>query len=445
MISFSSNIQTALPLRKVARCFILLVVAYNIFSLFAYAFVPQLQTFAFPMLGGFRLLPPFADLRWVTSLSGCGVNLEDLAEGKVFGCDPYGRGGALGYPPLSVDVARLLHVQGGDTGIMGFTMGLALIGILLGLLFHLLEPGWRRDLLGGFILISFPVQTALERSNIDLIIFLLLTSLAASIATSRRWLVPLTAFISWLTVGIKLYPIAGITVWFGLSIMQRPRFSILRTASLFGASLGFVSALPWFITHGKDAAQPAAGFISHGLVVPLPMDVIANRAPLLAKLVQFVPGTLIAFLIFIVTFIFCLKIQLSFHWEELLLKRAKGYPRRFLSIMPAVLCSVWLGCFFLSGSFDYRLIFAYPAFICLLALLDCSHLKMSTSYRVCLLLVTAAGFISFLLPLLWFSDFLLPKWILFWLLLFCDLFLMPFFAGAIASIALPISVNRSSI
>lgn len=430
--------------RLIAKAFFLLALAYDIFSLLVYALIPQLQRLAFSV-GGFRMLPPFADLRWVTFLSGCGINLKDLAEGKhLVGCYPYDRGG-LGYPPLSIEFARFLHIQDSHTGVLGLTLGLASIAVLISFLRRLHRPGCTRDLFGGLILLSFPVQLALERSNIDLVVFILLISLAAALSSLKRWAIPFAAGISWLAVGIKLYPIVGITLWLGLNIRQRPRLVLIKAASLLGAALGLATALPWFLSYGKGAAQPAAGPISHGFMVPLHLERIINISPLLGKIAQIAPQPIIGLIIFILTLFWCKRVHLSAHWEEIILQCAEGYSGRFLRTMPSLLGSVWLGCFFLSSSYDYRLILALPSLICLLSVLDSASNKQSCSYSFILTLVVFGGFTSFLLPLIYYSGFLpielkIPASALF---LISDIFVMPAIAASIAILIFPIAKFRT--
>lgn len=430
------------PLEVTARAFFLLSLVYSFVSLFVYGFAPQFQKLAFPLLGGIRL-PPFVDLRWVTTISECGINLEDLGQG-VATCYPFSFGG-LGYPPLSVEVARFLHVKEAHTELLGFAFGIAISGILLALLFQFKRPGWKRDLIGGLLVISFPMQLALERSNIDIVIFLLLTSLSAALAGSKRWLIPFAGGISWLAVVIKMYPVAGITAWLGLSIFRRPRFDLSRTISLLGTSIGFAMVLPWFLKYKGIAAQPPAGSISHGFIVPLPIQFIDSHAPLLSYVFQYVPQPLISASIFIVVLGWSFRVRLADQWEALLSKQTDDYRRRFLYIMPSLLGCVWLGCYFLSGSYDYRLIFAMPAFIVILSLLDKSEQENIATSKILLWIVSLSGFTSFLLPLLIISANAYPDFVLLniqGLSILSDLFLMPVVAAAISALMLPSRASR---
>lgn len=420
------------PSKRAAKAFFMLALIYILASLFIYGFAPRLQSFAFLMLGDLRMLPPFADLRWVTSISECGISLGDLGQGKVATCDPWNRGG-LGYPPLSVEVARFLHVEEAHTEFLGFAIGLATIVILLSLLFQLMRPGWRRDLTGGLLIISFPVQLALERSNIDIVVFILLASLATALAASKRWLLPFVGGLSWLAVVIKMYPVAGITAWLGLTVFRRPRFDIVRSVSLLGTSIGFAMVLPWFLNYRGVAAQPPAGPISHGFIVPLPFDFLEHRVPLIGYIFQAIPQPLISAAIFVIVLGWSMHVHLADQWEAQLSQKTDIYRRRVLYIIPSLLGCVWLGCYFLSSSFDYRLILALPAFIVILGLLDSPDRENNRSSRALLWTVTLSGFTCFMLPLLSFNAFTISS----------DLFIMPVVAAAISALFLPPRASRN--
>lgn len=171
-------------LPSLARLLVVLAFANILLSLLFYALSGDIAQQAFPLIRGLKMLPPFADLRWVTSLSECGVDLQALAEHRLWGCDPYGRGGGLGYPPMSVQFARFLAVKGQHTGLLGLSMGLALVTILMGLTYRLIQTPAFRDLVGALLLLSFPLQLAVERGNIDVVLFVVLATLAAALAST---------------------------------------------------------------------------------------------------------------------------------------------------------------------------------------------------------------------------------------------------------------------
>jgi hypothetical protein len=84
---------------------------------------PDGESNGFQLLGAMRM-PTYADLRWVTATSDCGVN--PLYHGKLVGCDAFGRRG-IGYPPMSIWLFRLFHFQAGWTDLLALFSGLAFL------------------------------------------------------------------------------------------------------------------------------------------------------------------------------------------------------------------------------------------------------------------------------------------------------------------------------
>ena len=401
---------------NVARIFLLSSLFYIISSLFIYSFIPTSQGLAFAMLGQLRMSPSYADLRWVTALSECSINLDDLAKGQLVGCDPWGRGG-LNYPPFSVDVARLLHVQGVHTGLLGFTFGIATVCILLAM-FKRLFPD---DFFAALVLISFPLQLALERCNIDVVVFILLISVVALSVSSRLITLPFITLASFLTVAIKLYPFAGIVTWLALSISRKPRFDSFRASNLLGGVLGLVTVLPWFLNYGDSAPQPPAGPITHSIFVPIPgasyisqIFQIFNLPLALQSVVINVVSFAVPALIFTGVLILCIRRRIPLLWTSDLSSIHGVYPRLLLHSFPKLLGCVWLSCYFLSGSFDYRMIFLLPLFICILALLVNLPSDTQSQLNNFFCLIAASGFIYFFCPFLFLAvqhiskEFLLP-------------------------------------
>jgi hypothetical protein len=152
-----------------SRIVVALALTYALASLLIYGFLPHHHHQAFPLLGIFphgvvTRMPTFADLRWVTAHSECGVRLSDLASGLSAGCDPFDRkSSSLSYPPMSILAARFLAVKGHHTGLLGFCFGLAVITILALLSRRLVKPEWFANGLLAVILLGFPMQLALER------------------------------------------------------------------------------------------------------------------------------------------------------------------------------------------------------------------------------------------------------------------------------------------
>jgi hypothetical protein len=368
----SSSFRGGQLVRLVCSVLVLGALIYVIGSLFISAFLEPWQQKSFPMLGTFRMFPPFADLRWVTSLSECGHDLAAVAAGRDPGCDPYHRQGGLGYPAFSVYAARALGLGVKQTGLLGFSFGLTLVLLLVAQVRCLFRSGWIGELLLSLLLLGFPLQLALERANIDLLIYLLLTTLSALLALRGRWTLPLIGLLSFLPVACKVYPVVGLWAWavqdwFGLRRL-RPRTLVV----LIGAILGMISALSWLLQYGDKAPDPGEGVLAHGFVT----STLFQYSLLLTQLLAHWPGPLNAALLAMIkivaislSFLVARGSGLNLLWRQFLATRCSGYSRSFLEIYVVLMTSTWLGCYLFSSSFDYRLIFAFPALIVCVALI----------------------------------------------------------------------------
>jgi hypothetical protein len=364
-----------------ARLLVVLAFANILLSLLFYALSGDIAQQAFPLIRGLKMLPPFADLRWLTSLSECGVDLQALAEHRLWGCDPYGRGGGLGYPPMSVQFARFLAVKGQHTGLLGLSMGLALVTILMGLIYRLIQTPAFRDLVGALLLLSFPLQLAVERGNIDVVLFVVLATLAAALASMRSWALPVSIVLSWLLVAVKAYPIVGLVGWVGLGVINRSRLDAARLSILLGAALGLATMVPWLLHAGQDAAQPGVGMISHGLMIQMQLPYLPGLAWAIPwryhQLHAFV--SIVSHFWGIGVFLVGLATGLRSGLNRFFLYRLDAfegpYGKAFVTTFVPLSTCVWLGCYLLTSSFDYRLIYALPACIVLIPFLAKTGLR----------------------------------------------------------------------
>jgi len=119
-----------------------------------------------------RMVPAFADLRAITALAGCKADLNLVIKGLSAGCDPYGRTGGLGYPPLIFELARAIGVNGSWTGPTAMACGVALMAIVLDDARRARCSLSLKAMIAGALLLSFAAQLAIERMNIDVIIFI---------------------------------------------------------------------------------------------------------------------------------------------------------------------------------------------------------------------------------------------------------------------------------
>jgi len=431
--------------RVICSLLVLGALVYVISSLFVSAFLEPWQQNAFPMLGSFRMLPPFADLRWVTALSECGHDLAAIAAGKDPGCDPYGRHGGLGYPAFSVDAARALGLGLRQTGMVGFSFGLTLVLLLVAQMRCLFRSGWIRDLLLSLLLLGFPLQLGLERANMDIIIFVNITALCALLALSGRWVLPFVGLLSFLPVACKVYPVIGLWAWVVQDWLRWRRVRPKALMVLVGASLGMLSALSWLLRYGSKAPDPGEGVLAHGFMTSTLFQIsqlLSHQwahwpAPLNAAL-------LIAIKIAVITISFLVALNHGFSglWREFLASRCQSYVKSFLEIYTTLTAATWLGCYLFSSSFDYRLIFAFPALIACVALITTtSPLNVGKSLGFLFELFMLALPLVFL-PTLIFTEhgtrsLLIPVGVVDAVVLIADYFALPLVAGVLLALIFP--------
>jgi hypothetical protein len=374
-------------LRICARLLFIAALVYFFYSLLVYGWFVDWQHNAFVLIEKIRMFPPFADMRWITATSECGVDLPDLVSGRAFGCDPYGRGG-IGYPPMSIQLARLLGVTGSHTGLIGLSTGMALVVLLLVQLRQMVPIPWQRDLAGAVILIGFPVELALERANVDIVLFLLMASLAAALASKRVYLLPICLGLAFVLVAGKIYPFFGLCAWLALAMLGRSKVEPAKIAVLFGAVLGLASFLPWYIAHAGGVPNPDNPIISHGFFAIPQYDFVRKFAANSPGTIKFAIESAIFFvklIFFAIPFITSVRCDMATHFRHFLGDRFDVYSTRFFLIFMELTGLTWLACYFLIGSYDYRMIYALPGWIGCVAL--CFYLQHDVSPVTKLLLI----------------------------------------------------------
>lgn len=420
-----------------ARLLFVVSLLYLLYSLSVYGWFQSWQDQGFLLIQKLRMFPPFADLRWITATSECGVDLGDLSSGKAFGCDPYGRGG-IGYPPMSILFARMLGVKGSHTGLIGLSTGLAFVGLLLTQLRQMVASSWRRDLVGAVIMLGFPAQLALERGNLDIVLFLLMVSLAAALASQRLWVFPICLALSFVLVAVKIYPFSGLLAWVGFALLAREKIDPAKYAVLMGAALGCASFLPWYLGHAGVLPNPDSPLVSHGFFgVPQYSFVrqVASGWPRFTKFgLETALFSLKAFC-FAIPLIASIRFSLAIDFRRFLSNRFDGYSSSFFRVFIELTGFTWLACYFMVCSYDYRMIYAFPGWIGCVALyfhLQQAGLSPIGKLLMIQMLLMPLIFIPGILEFSFIPPFLggVPKFIAF----FSGLFVLPYSAGMLAGL-----------
>jgi hypothetical protein len=307
---------------------------------------------AFPLLSQRnRLIPPFADLRAITALAGCDANIDEILRGLSAGCDPYGRQGGLGYPPLGFQMARWLGMSGGWTNLLAIALGIGFVALIAIYLNSLKHRSTTLNIAGALALASFPTQLALERMNIDVVLLISVCLVAflrrwtSRVKTGRALAIILASLIAAFATAIKIYPGIGMIAWLaGERVIHKSR-NTADLAIAIGCLSGLLSALPW-IGSGDGYASPPISITAHGLQTGRDLGGIGFTA------------TAVSAAIFIGAYLWTRKEGISDSEAKIpeYSRSAEGWIKDigFLGFI------IWLCSYCLTTSFDYRLIYIFP-------------------------------------------------------------------------------------
>lgn len=199
---------------------------------------------------------PFLDLRGFLSALDCLRQGIDATQSNP--CDPLRRAFIYPAPWLS---ARVLGLGAGDTLWLGLALSAAFLAAAVGLF---RSTDWRRAVVAALILASPPVLLALERGNLDIVMFpLIVLGLGAMHrrdgAGAEAPFSPLFVLAAVLGGFFKLYPLAA------LAALWRSRASVIA-ASL----LALLAAAAIVAVYGSDnlaalfARVPNAYYYAYG-------------------------------------------------------------------------------------------------------------------------------------------------------------------------------------
>jgi len=344
-----------------------LVLSYLFYSLVSYALSIHPSTRAFGMISGLRM-PTFADFRWVAAISGCNVDLNSLYEGKSVGCDPFGRHG-IGYPPMSIWFSRFLGVKGVHASLISLAISFSFIGVILSQMRSSLRSGWLLIIVGSLFLIGFPAQLGLERMNIDVLIFLLLY-LCVLLFSSHAfvWLFPLII----LVIALKYYPFFAFFALMLHGLPQKPSLSHPVPpwlVLLIGSCIGLALSLPWAANGGTGVTVAGGGLSSHGLMAlgylnNAVIEAFGSASGRLLikiafgmKILMLACGAYMAYRLRLFNILAnAIEVQVAKFKRTSLLSN-------FYRTLVVSMTSLWLGCYIVTISYDYRMIFLFPMLI----------------------------------------------------------------------------------
>lgn len=408
-------------------------------SLMGYAIDGDHAKESFLILREMRMQPTFADLKWITVIGECGTKLQTIYHSAAASCATYGygtHGGGYpesGYPPMATWLSRWLQFPARQSAALAVVSGAAFVIVLLGVSKGLLRSAWEWPLWLSIILVSFPVQLVLERGNIDILIFLLLTATAACISMRNRasWLP--SGLLTFLAVSLKLYPVVGFAGWLAFGPVAKShgwRVSrAVKAAVLSGCVVGVALSLPWMFgsveLHGEGGMNSyglrAIGYINFSLVQQVGVGSArwVIRGLIIAKLLALLVGAAVA-----------ARLRLHSALQHHLQAIGDGFFNQFSQTFFLITSWTWLGCYILTISYDYRHIFMLPGLFLLLGMVDRRAGLKPRQYALAWILI-AASMIFILFPHLHYNGLNNHANISGFCELVIELLVVPFYAGAL--------------
>jgi hypothetical protein len=416
---------------------------YTVHSLVAYALGADWEQGSFQVIEKIKMLPGFGDLRWLTATSECGVNLKGLYSNKLVGCDPYGRQGIY-YPPMGIWMARLLHVKGSHTGAIGLATGLTFVSTLFLTTKELLRRPWSLPLVISLFLFSFPVQFALERQNFDVFVFLVVTTSCLMMSWSGTCAQAMSGVLAFLAVSLQSYPAAGYMGWAILGIVggriQKGRNLFLALAVITGTILGLIFSIPFLGEISKSTDIGDGGIVNFGL------RAFDYMSPWMTKLLGSDMTRLSIQALMLTKFV----VLLSSFWISSMHSLYKCYLfdieairklqwRRFQDLYFSIMTWIWLGCYLLTISNEYRSIFLLPGIANIASMLE-NGAHNSRSQKTLLVTLLTAAIVILLFPLTAFSPVSQYSAAHTIIEIGVEFILLPFLAGSLGAILIGSSI-----
>jgi Protein of unknown function (DUF2029). len=284
--------------------------------------------------------PGFADTRTVTNSIDCVLSGQDPYTVRSF--DVWNR--VYNYPPIWLGL-RYLGVTGRSTNLMAAIMTAIFIAALL-VLFSV--RSWAGAILVFFALVSRPILFAIERGNIDLVIFSLLVFGFFLIGRQRDEIKRLCeAILIVVLVVLKLFPIATVVVFI------RNRRGLITSLAVAALSIA-----AFLITSGRRVPlilrnTPQMRYFAYG-AYPALAAIVSPISSTLGKMVDQHHGIASVTAIFVA----CFSVAIG-----------TRYRQRLHQFLPELNFDKANGCIAISGlaiylfsfvsgaSFEYRLIF----------------------------------------------------------------------------------------
>lgn len=312
--------------------------------------------------------PGYADLRAYTSQVSC---LEQGIDYRLETCDPFGR--QISFLQVWVPIFKFLHLNDSKTVIIGNSLQLGFLIAVYCLAYSLkIDIAKARNFIPlALILLSPPIALLIERGQTEMFFYTAITACAVLIYRGLN-------FVAFLILGflsiLKIYPLILI-----LSIMLNRQIKKNRRDLILGLSILSVGTLSMF--YFRDSVfQMTQASVSQGFYrtfglknFPYLIEVIINKLFVTEDIVSFGDSTIqiIGLLVFGTAIIVVLVAKRLGKLDTF------KFPvsHELVPVANFVFMTMVFISYFVISSYDYRMLYFIPVFLCYLKMSNNSELK----------------------------------------------------------------------
>lgn len=361
MASSPPNRKPSKPLSKplgfISMALLASIIIYYLYSAFSYGGTMEPNPAAFWMLRSWKI-PAFYDLRWNLSVTDCGIPLDILASSPAK-CNGFPW---TGYPFLAFILGRWLGFKIIDVGWIGFISCVAMLATL-GHQLWLITSGSKACYLLIFLLLAcFPAQMLLERNNLDIIVYVLLSLFCLLIWLPSNFGLVSSTSLGIILTALKIYPFFGIV---SLSLSWLFKKNTPKDQKFFSLILIATQVIAFayiMVTLKSNMLIKEGQLGSHGLLAMGYINIISIKLYGLQMARIFIKA-MIALKLISLFFGAILSFKFNRHMA-LKISSSKSLPVRSYNYIYAVIvimtCIGILG-YAITINYDYRLIFFLPA------------------------------------------------------------------------------------
>jgi hypothetical protein len=287
------------------------------------------------------------------------------------------------------------------------------------------------------VLIGFPVQLLLERTNLNAFIYLLMVASSVVISLGGGFAAfLLLSFLVFMAVALKAFPVFGFMGWLLSALLGPKEYRanyLAKIAVCLGCALAIATLIPWAISSGKDigfsGGLASYGFKALGYINAYLVGVFGyDRARLLIK------GLILIKLLSVVAGVtLAIRASLADKIIGFFSSIRDQFFQKFSIALFLLMTWTWIGVYFLTISYDYKHVFMLPSALVFFAVLDNRGGMARFQRSVFGLLVALAIFIT-LFPLSVYANLLSQGPFVKFAELFGEVVAIPIYAGALGVI-----------